>query len=97
MTLEKNSQDFLLSKFKNNEVVKVLDNEVKQLNFFLLILLKIKVKSLKETIEKLQNTKQDEDDNFEKEKDLLEKKIREMEIERINYENTIKSFQETQK
>jgi len=48
------------------------------LNFFLPNLLKLKVKNLKETIEKLQNTKQDEDDNFEKEKDLLEKKIRDL-------------------
>jgi len=29
MILEKNSQDFLQSKFKNNEIVKVLENEVK--------------------------------------------------------------------
>ena len=28
MILEKNSQDFIQSKYKNNELVKVLDNEV---------------------------------------------------------------------
>lgn len=45
----------------------------------------------------LQNSKQDEIQSLEREKLFLENKIRDLENDKNNYENTIKSFQEIQK
>ena len=55
------------------------------------------MKNLKEAIEKLQNSKQEDYETCENEKNILENKIHEMEIEKIKNENTIKSFHEAQK